>query len=577
MRNHGILSTLKGLVLFLSLANAEPTAKILSRGIPADPEGVKTITAPSGVKLRYKEPGLCETTPGVNSYSGYVDVNEDIHMFFWFFAARHDPANAPITVWLNGGPGSDSTNGLFQELGPCNVTESLETQLNPYSWNEVSNMLFISQPLGVGFSYAQTAFGSINPINGGFDPEPIGEAEGRFGMATEDDTTDTTVEAAPFIWKALQGFYSALPQLDSEIKSRRFNLWTESYGGYVYGPTFFKYFIDQTELIKNGSAEGIELEFSTIGIFNGIINAAIQYPSYPEFAASNTYGIRPLNQSIIDYMKFSNSRKGGCQDELESCRNRSRVDVIDFTVCSDALAVCRSTVEEPWYDYSGRGKYDIREISEDSRPASHIVPYLNRSHIQNALGVNLNYTTSSNPHIFASFIQTGDPVWPVYLDYLSELLDLPVRVALIYGDADYVCNWFGGEAVSLQVPYSHAEDFRKAGYAPLMVDGKEYGATREFGNFSFTRVYDAGHMVPYYQPLASLNLFNRSITGMDMATGQVRVDASYSTNGSQKSTHLQYSPELEGKTTTGGAGSMRNVMMAIVYVWTLAVAVVSIL
>lgn len=36
------------------------------------------------------------------------------------------------------------------ELGPCNVTEDLETQLNPYAWNEVSNMLFISQPLGVG-------------------------------------------------------------------------------------------------------------------------------------------------------------------------------------------------------------------------------------------------------------------------------------------------------------------------------------------------------------------------------------------------------------------------------------------
>lgn len=39
------------------------------------------------------------------------------------------------------------------ELGPCNITEDLVTQLNPYGWNEVSNMLFLSQPLGVGFSY----------------------------------------------------------------------------------------------------------------------------------------------------------------------------------------------------------------------------------------------------------------------------------------------------------------------------------------------------------------------------------------------------------------------------------------
>ncbi len=42
---------------------------------------------------------------------------------------------------------------ILLELGPCNITEDLVTQLNPYAWNEVSNMLFLSQPLGVGFSY----------------------------------------------------------------------------------------------------------------------------------------------------------------------------------------------------------------------------------------------------------------------------------------------------------------------------------------------------------------------------------------------------------------------------------------
>lgn len=39
------------------------------------------------------------------------------------------------------------------ELGPCHVNESYETYLNPHSWNEVSNMLFISQPLGTGKSF----------------------------------------------------------------------------------------------------------------------------------------------------------------------------------------------------------------------------------------------------------------------------------------------------------------------------------------------------------------------------------------------------------------------------------------
>ena len=134
-----------------------PRIQISPRQLPAEPTDVQTITSPNGVKITYKEPGkegVCETTPGVNSYAGYVNLAPDVHSFFWFFESRNDPANDPLTLWLNGGPGSDSLIGLFQEHGPCNVTKDLMTELNPYSWNEVSNMLYLSQPLGVGFSYA---------------------------------------------------------------------------------------------------------------------------------------------------------------------------------------------------------------------------------------------------------------------------------------------------------------------------------------------------------------------------------------------------------------------------------------
>jgi len=49
-----------------------------ARQVPANATDVKTITTPQNITIRYKEPGragVCETTPGVNSYSGYIDLD----------------------------------------------------------------------------------------------------------------------------------------------------------------------------------------------------------------------------------------------------------------------------------------------------------------------------------------------------------------------------------------------------------------------------------------------------------------------------------------------------------------------
>ena len=82
--------------------------------LPAEPTDLITITTPQGINIRYKEPGICETTHGVKSYSGFIDVDDDNHLFFWFFESRRGPARDPITLWLNGGPGADMTTGLFE-------------------------------------------------------------------------------------------------------------------------------------------------------------------------------------------------------------------------------------------------------------------------------------------------------------------------------------------------------------------------------------------------------------------------------------------------------------------------------
>ena len=74
---------------------------VLRPSLPANITDYKTITTPRGATIRYKEPGkegVCETTPDVNSYSGYIDLAEDIQVFFWFFESRRDPANDDLTL-----------------------------------------------------------------------------------------------------------------------------------------------------------------------------------------------------------------------------------------------------------------------------------------------------------------------------------------------------------------------------------------------------------------------------------------------------------------------------------------------
>lgn len=66
-----------------------------------------------------------------------------------------------------------------------------------------------------------------------------------------------------------------------------------------------------------------------------------------------------------------------------------------------------------------------------------------------------------------------------------------------------------------------------------------HGQVKQAGKFSFNRIYESGHEVPFYQPLLALEMFTRSINGKDIATGQRTVRGGYKTVGTAKSTYRE--------------------------------------
>jgi hypothetical protein len=161
-----------------------------------------------------------------NQFSGYLPIDEasGLQYFYWFVEREGEtsPADSPVALWTNGGPGCSGLTGFMTEQGPFrpNANGTLDaneardrfgferreildyarvlsrrstpttvggadaqiyrlrgvshppSSLAPrvrslpdqqqkqiftqYAWNKAANMLFVEQPVGVGFSYSTT-------------------------------------------------------------------------------------------------------------------------------------------------------------------------------------------------------------------------------------------------------------------------------------------------------------------------------------------------------------------------------------------------------------------------------------
>ena len=91
------------------------------------------------------------------SYAGLLPIssakNESRELYFWFFPSTNPDASDEITIWLNGGPGCSSLEGILQENGPFLWQYgTFKPVKNPWTWINLTNMVWVEQPVGTGFS-----------------------------------------------------------------------------------------------------------------------------------------------------------------------------------------------------------------------------------------------------------------------------------------------------------------------------------------------------------------------------------------------------------------------------------------
>lgn len=175
--------------------------------------------------------------------------------------------------------------GLLQENGPCFVgNDSNSTYLNPWSWNNEVNMLYLDQPNQVGFSYDILQNATFNIVDGNITPADFSNGfptpNNTFLVGTTSSlngnfTTNSTEKSAHALWHFAQTWFEEFPFY--KPADERIHLWTESYGG-IYGPSFFRLFQEQNEKITNGTiAEPGShiLHLDTLGLINGCIDYKI--------------------------------------------------------------------------------------------------------------------------------------------------------------------------------------------------------------------------------------------------------------------------------------------------------------
>ena len=396
-------------------------------------------------------------------FSGFVNVEEetDSNLFYWFFRDENLTSNAPLVIWINGGPGSSSQLGNILENGPLKLVKDSANitkvhSLKGQAWNAVANVVYVDQPVGVGFSY-----GHRNITEGS-----------QIGL---------------YMLKFIQGFYELYP----EMKGRKFYISGESYGG-KYLPAIASAIIDYNA----NATEDEKIQLDGVLIGNGFVDPIVQRLSIRELsigAGLIQFDSIPELDIMEKRCHYSNSIK----------------DVQAPEVCGDVSGFF--TIMD-----GGMDSYDIRYPSSNSTIwKNYMIEYLNDPDVISDLhcenSKKFPIYSASNETVYENFIGDG---MVRYIDEHQKILDNNITLLLFYGQFDNHDGPYGAQEWMKKLNWSSIDEYyagsRNLYYYASDDNGevKLGGNFKSYENFHFLVVYAAGHLVPSTQLALSRNMLS---------------------------------------------------------------------
>ena len=409
--------------------------------------------------------------PDVLSYSGYMTTNASSNgnTFFWYFPPRSGKADAPTTVWLQGGPGGSSLFGLFGENGPITINNEGKPVKTEITWNQDYGQIFIDNPLGTGFSFTEKA-----------------------GLATNRQDYMTT------LYSFINQFYRMFPAL----QKNDFYIAGESYAG-KYVPAF-AYQVH----VENAKGTKPHIPLKGIMVGDGLCDPESMVQAYPDL--TEQFSLVNWNQK-----KVVQSYVDGIVANIKAKDWRAAFDGFDLMINGDLSG------KVPYLaNVTGFANY-FNALSP-VYPTDDYTAWVNRPDIQRAIHVNMSYPGSGRvveEAIVNDVAQSMADLFPTLLDNYKVLLysgqfDVIVGAPLTIKFLRSL-QWSGAaefETAERKIWHSRSPVVGTMG--KLLGTNKVAGWATQAKNLQYVIVRNAGHMVPSDQPLWALDMIMRFVRDM---------------------------------------------------------------